>query len=532
MLAAITTAILLGMAAAADIPEVPALSCHLHVFMINNHKTGFGESRVYIYADGVLVDDTFATGLTLPIHVKASGHPLYVEPGQKITASYVHEKAKWKGNTLLFTGANGEELGRLNDLSSSMNFTVTDAVSCDCSYRTSSLECDAISVRNEWRSLSYCEKVNFINAMNDLRTAKDSTGGPIFDNFVVLHYIGTLPLIAAKNLLLPWHRSMIHHFERQLRDLGGNYTCITLPYWDWTLDFGNESNVDLYPDFGGFKGYPACLDYPFGTWTDPVTEGCVIRGYSPYNMTFRPAFATQAAVQLGTTISQNYTFLFRYMVRNPHKGPHFYLAGDMRGFYSPSDPLFWLHHANIDRNWQMWQDCWDFEKPIHFLNQYEHVANTSMYDMMPIVYPGMTNSTIISTFDTYKMGYTYNPMYDDMPQLNTGHPVYEQNMCKWDWLKQENFDDNNLPYRYPVHTPYQRERTSSIRIAYQTELASSGNYYAALLAQLKTECIQGEWDQHDAMIAEIWDPLASLPWLFRNLCDLYFNGTWEMLYYA
>jgi len=29
---------------------------------------------------------------------------------------------------------------------------------------------------------------------------------------------------------------------------------------------------------------------------------------------------------------------------------------------SPDDPLFWMHHANIDRIWAMWQDCYDYDK--------------------------------------------------------------------------------------------------------------------------------------------------------------------------
>jgi hypothetical protein len=27
----------------------------------------------------------------------------------------------------------------------------------------------------------------------------------------------------------------------------------------------------------------------------------------------------------------------------------------MAGDFSPNDPLFWLHHANVDRLWAIWQ---------------------------------------------------------------------------------------------------------------------------------------------------------------------------------
>lgn len=38
---------------------------------------------------------------------------------------------------------------------------------------------------------------------------------------------------------------------------------------------------------------------------------------------------------------------------------------DMGSNRSPSDPLFYLHHANIDRIWTMWQDYWDHDECNH-----------------------------------------------------------------------------------------------------------------------------------------------------------------------
>ena len=41
----------------------------------------------------------------------------------------------------------------------------------------------------------------------------------------------------------------------------------------------------------------------------------------------------------------------------PHANPHNLLGGHIRSFSSPADPLFFSHHAFIDKVWDMWQNC-------------------------------------------------------------------------------------------------------------------------------------------------------------------------------
>lgn len=41
-----------------------------------------------------------------------------------------------------------------------------------------------------------------------------------------------------------------------------------------------------------------------------------------------------------------------------HGGGHFTIGGDPGGdiYTSPGDPVFWLHHGQIDRTWWIWQN--------------------------------------------------------------------------------------------------------------------------------------------------------------------------------
>ena len=46
-----------------------------------------------------------------------------------------------------------------------------------------------------------------------------------------------------------------------------------------------------------------------------------------------------------------------------HGGTHNAVGGDMAGSASPTDPLFWLHHAFIDKTWADWQSSPNGQNP-------------------------------------------------------------------------------------------------------------------------------------------------------------------------
>jgi len=45
----------------------------------------------------------------------------------------------------------------------------------------------------------------------------------------------------------------------------------------------------------------------------------------------------------------------------PHSTPHIWMGFQMETMSSVDDPLFMLHHSNVDRLFALWQDCWDYE---------------------------------------------------------------------------------------------------------------------------------------------------------------------------
>lgn len=84
----------------------------------------------------------------------------------------------------------------------------------------------------------------------------------------------------------------------------------------------------------------------------------------------------------------------RALERRPHNSGHRWIGGDMASMASPNDPAFWLHHAQIDRIWSMWQannpgekaalssagaklDPWDAEFDIHNINDISALGEDS-----------------------------------------------------------------------------------------------------------------------------------------------------------
>ena len=67
-----------------------------------------------------------------------------------------------------------------------------------------------------------------------------------------------------------------------------------------------------------------------------------------------------------------------------HGGTHNAIGGDMAGAASPTDPLFWLHHAFIDKTWADWQASPNGQ---NFPNMTEVLKPANMQAGVPFVVP-------------------------------------------------------------------------------------------------------------------------------------------------
>jgi len=179
---------------------------------------------------------------------------------------------------------------------------------------------------------------------------------------------------------LPWHRYFLREFELMLQD---KRPGVTLPYWDWETEsdplsaplwstaagerhyVGGNGTVTSGPSAnwtariatinGGFVDRPGGLirdlagqavNFPTQAQVDGVLADHPVYDTSPWRTASAGSFRNRLEgwlAEAGESGSQL------------HNAVHVWIGGDMGPGTSPNDPVFFLHHGNIDRIWATWQ---------------------------------------------------------------------------------------------------------------------------------------------------------------------------------
>ena len=134
---------------------------------------------------------------------------------------------------------------------------------------------------------------------------------------------------------LPWHRAFLIAFERKLREINSE---LSIPYWDWDQDAGRLKGVE---DFTGLSRGRKLGRLPNGSGGESNRSEW---------------FSSSAQTEGFENSSENYYAFSKALEDGPHNQGHNWVGGDMREVISPNDPIFWMHHAQIDRIWSKWQE--------------------------------------------------------------------------------------------------------------------------------------------------------------------------------
>jgi tyrosinase len=194
---------------------------------------------------------------------------------------------------------------------------------------------------------------------------------------------------------LPWHRIYLHYFEQVVRqtivDLGGPDDW-ALPYWDYS-DPERRENVRRLPPAFREQQMPSGDPNPlfvsqrrttpfninegdkipprFEDQIDP-TPALTTPFFSTRDMDPDPVTEVLARGFGGPRTGWNWFGGIPGLLEDlPHNWVHGFVGGWRRGdvgwMSDPTtaarDPIFWLHHANIDRLWEAWVALGDPDDP-------------------------------------------------------------------------------------------------------------------------------------------------------------------------
>lgn len=153
--------------------------------------------------------------------------------------------------------------------------------------------------------------------------------------------------IRATPRFLPWHRLYLYYYERTLRKHSGNPN-FALPYWNYFDYTATAPAGNLYlPPLVSSGGSTANNTFFDELRTQRLNERQV--SMTPDNATATDAFAEPSFVDFSNTLEGVPHGAMHCATGNGCTTPHIGwvpVAGN--------DPVFYMHHANIDRLWQCW----------------------------------------------------------------------------------------------------------------------------------------------------------------------------------
>ncbi|KAI8867020.1 Di-copper centre-containing protein [Ramicandelaber brevisporus] len=248
-----------------------------------------------------------------------------------------------------------------------LNFVlVLLCLSCDASAQVSSKRlpgCGTVNIRKHYTELTANERRRYLDAVRKFRN--ESPRPNEFDKMVAMHN-GAAAYIHGYAEFLPWHRAFLRMFEAHLQRVSGDPT-ISQPYWNSYTGDTSPYNHPIFSDdwFGSNGGNNINRPYierpesgcPLVTKTigeigyaESETEfRCVVRNFKT------SSFPVDTSV-LYTMGNQTFAPFAQEIEGSPHGTPHINIGGTMESMWSPADPVFWFHHAFIDKIWADWQN--------------------------------------------------------------------------------------------------------------------------------------------------------------------------------
>jgi tyrosinase len=219
--------------------------------------------------------------------------------------------------------------------------------------------------RLEWSEfIQTTQYPSYLDAIAQMRANTDPNARESWQYWVNIHRTNCPHGVAY---FLAWHRGFVLYLQQTLRVLSGN-TALTVPYWDY------YSNPNIPPEF-----------------TDPSPDNPLYVA-NRVNTNVRSALSLLPFSSTFVNFPRGMTNAFEPQIEyRPHGTFHNLVGGAMATLDSPLDPIFWLHHGQIDRLWAGW------------------VAANAGRQMPPVTDPYWAGSHVYRADLTMRRDLTYSP---------------------------------------------------------------------------------------------------------------------------
>jgi hypothetical protein len=215
-------------------------------------------------------------------------------------------------------------------------------------------QCATIQTHVEWRELTPQQQTDYLNGIKCLREKptklKNGFSTTLFEDLAAVH-ASAGEEIHGVPAFLPWHRVFLAVHDQLLRN-ECNYKG-PMPYWDWTFDSQAPDKSPIWTSFGKTKR--GCLTIPaLGAMRSNVPSNhCVTRQWIDNDLLSAQYNSVQMQLIMG---AKTFNAFRENLEGAPHNSVHVAIGGDMSDVgMSPNDPIFYMHHRNIDRHWWRWQ---------------------------------------------------------------------------------------------------------------------------------------------------------------------------------
>ena len=240
--------------------------------------------------------------------------------------------------------------------------------------------------RKPWHQLTEEEQMIYVKGFKQLRS-----NGQL-QIFLETHHLADTPLSFANvhftANFFPWHSYFLTEIESQIRNLGDEYKCFALPYWDFTNDAGYTSANDM-PIYNSVLGQDGNEEHDFCVedelWsrdTYPTTYLCSDNEISlGLNCCLKRHVGERGHIPDALTLAPHiYSYKkyrnFQDAVVKEHTYVHGYISGNnnathMFGHNAAEDPLFILLHNFLMYLRALRTTCFGYDKVINELEEYQ-----------------------------------------------------------------------------------------------------------------------------------------------------------------